>query len=320
MSSFTGLQGEPWSLRRAVDALAQAARAAGRPGLIWIAGLGYPAVGAGLGMGLGVGSLSGGNLSLRLGDGGIANAGMGGDDFISMLLTLGFFIGLPLVMAFLRLRVGLARIAPPEIWQRLSDTFGRVRLRQAWRAGKGLTRPTLALSILVWLMLAVVVLALGIPTALLVGLSGAALGDAGSTLMAIALALPAVALVATQALLLSVILQLALMSLAHNRRGVSSALVHAWRIARHDPWATGRTLAVDLMLNVTVFTIAVIATGALRLLQLDSLAVIAVQLPLIGFLGVTRAGYWARAYRALGGLSPDDRVPGLRESAPSWSH
>ena len=32
---------------------------------------------------------------------------------------------------------------------------------------------------------------------------------------------------------------------------------------------------------------------------------------LTGFAGVARAGYWARAYRALGGLSPDDGVPGL---------
>ncbi len=32
---------------------------------------------------------------------------------------------------------------------------------------------------------------------------------------------------------------------------------------------------------------------------------------LLGFAGVTRAGYWAQAYRALGGLSPDDGVPGL---------
>jgi hypothetical protein len=30
---------------------------------------------------------------------------------------------------------------------------------------------------------------------------------------------------------------------------------------------------------------------------------------------VTRACYWARAYRALGGLSPEDRVPGLSAGA-----
>jgi hypothetical protein len=32
---------------------------------------------------------------------------------------------------------------------------------------------------------------------------------------------------------------------------------------------------------------------------------------LYGFAGVTRAGFWARTYRALGGLSPADGVPGL---------
>jgi hypothetical protein len=32
---------------------------------------------------------------------------------------------------------------------------------------------------------------------------------------------------------------------------------------------------------------------------------------ILGFAGVTRAAYWARMYRELGGLSPEDGVPGL---------
>ena len=35
-------------------------------------------------------------------------------------------------------------------------------------------------------------------------------------------------------------------------------------------------------------------------------------LAIYGFAGVVRAGFWARAYRALGGLSAADHVPGLR--------
>ena len=31
--------------------------------------------------------------------------------------------------------------------------------------------------------------------------------------------------------------------------------------------------------------------------------------------GVTRASYWARMYRELGGLSPEDGVPGLANPA-----
>jgi hypothetical protein len=40
-----------------------------------------------------------------------------------------------------------------------------------------------------------------------------------------------------------------------------------------------------------------------------------VGITLTGFAGVTRAAYWARAYRALGGLSPDDGVPGLPQAS-----
>ncbi len=307
MSSFTGPENTPWPLRRAVDALARAARAAGRPGLVWIAGLSYPAVGAGLGFGLVEGSTSGAYLRLYP---------SGGNDLVGLLFSLGIVL-LPLIM---RLRVGLARIAPPDVWQRLHETFGRARLKHAWRAGAGLTWSTLGLSILMWLMLLVAIAAVGAPVWALVRAGRGALGAPGEVLFSLGLALPAVALLSAYSLTLSVLHQLALQSLAHNRRGVNSALLHAWRIAREDPWATGRTLALDVVLNLTVFALAVLATAALGLLNLEPLAVLAVQLPLIGFLGVTRAGYWARAYRGLGGLSPDDAVPGLDAPRSSVAH
>ena len=51
MSSFSGDPHGRWSLNQAVDSLAESARMAGRPGLIWIAGMVYPTVSLGLGTG-----------------------------------------------------------------------------------------------------------------------------------------------------------------------------------------------------------------------------------------------------------------------------
>ena len=48
MSSLIGQASGRWSLSRAIDALRDSARQAGRPGLVWIVGLLYPSVGIGL--------------------------------------------------------------------------------------------------------------------------------------------------------------------------------------------------------------------------------------------------------------------------------
>src|SRR5205814_146529 len=67
-------------------------------------------------------------------------------------------------------------------------------------------------------------------------------------LLLVGLALgPIVVLFASYLLAISILSQLALQSLAHNRRGVGSALLHGWRIMRHDAWATARAVLVDLL-------------------------------------------------------------------------
>jgi len=306
MSSFAGRAGEPWSLARAVDALAGAARAAGRPGLIWLAGIGYPAVGIGLGMSLTQDWLGG--------FGGEGEALHSGPELALEHLVASSPGLLLLLLALLRLAVGLARVAPPSIWDRLATTFGRVRLRQSWRAGRGLTRSTAGMALVITVMMLVVVRGIALPLGLLAGGVGW-FGTDGGTLALALLVSPAVALMAAYALVLSAIQQLSLQSLAHNRRGVASALGHGWRLARHDPWATGRTLAVDLILNVVVVFVGKGLGALLALAGLGTGGHVLAMLPLLGFAGVTRAGYWARAYRALGGLSPDDGVPGLDEES-----
>lgn len=307
MSSFTGRREESWSLSRAVDALGGAARAAGRPGLVWIAGIGYPTAGVGLGASLTRDWLGG------FGGAGPDEISSGNELVLELLLYSGAL--LPVALVMMRLSVGLARIAPPDIWSQLARTFGNARLRQSWRAGKGLTLATTGMYLMITLMMLAAVVAVAVPIGLLVdrGLEG--LGSPARVIAVGLLVVPGLALIATYSLALSVIHQLALQSLAHNRRGVGSALIHAWRIARSDPWATGRTLAVDLLLNVTVFVIGQILATLLMLTCAGQITFFVVTLPLLGFAGVTRAGYWARAYRALGGLSPDDGVPGLREEA-----
>jgi hypothetical protein len=164
-----------------------------------------------------------------------------------------------------------------------------------------------------WILLGILqraatLLVIGLATAF----SGMLLQSGATILGGVAIALvagPAVALVSLYAVVVSTLHQLALHSLVHNRRGVASALVHAWRIARHAPVVTARAVATDLVLYVSV---AALTLGVKSLT--DGLGGTLVTLSLAGFAGVTRAGFWARAYRALGGLSPDDGVPGLAGS------
>lgn len=308
-SRFAGDPGQAWSLRRAVDALADSARAAGRPGAIWLAGIGYPTIGLGLGSGW-VSSVIA--WEGAMGTNQLADGTQGADQAVAQSLVQGLLL-LPVLLVIFRLRVGLARIAPPLIWNRLSETFGRPRLRQAWRAGRGLVWSTCGMSLMLNLMMSGVLMLVVSPVVWLLVSIQRNLGEAAALIGWLALILPGVLVLSTYAILLSILHQLALQSLAHNRRGVSSALVHAWRIAKNDPWVTGRTVAVDLLIDVAAFLMTILAATLFSLVGLGPLAIV-VALALYGFVGVTRANYWARAYRAMGGLSPDDQVPGLSEA------
>lgn len=274
----------PWTLSRAMDALGAAARQAGRPGWIWIAGIAYP-------------GWSAFELSF--------------DSRLTPKGTLGVFEGIVLLVAWVylvRLLAGLARIAHPQDWRRAAEP-GRVSpgLGQAWRAGRGLTLSTLGLWILLTGMLWVVVGAALLPVVAAFGMPR----GAGHTAALVFALLPLAVFLLAYATMLSILHQLALHSLVRNRRGVGSALVHAWRIARHDPRRTLHAFLGELVLSLSIYllgSLIVITAGFL----LTPLAWF-LGLALAGFAGVTRAAYWAQAYRELGGLSPEDRVPGLEE-------
>ena len=104
----------------------------------------------------------------------------------------------------------------------------------------------------------------------------------GASPLFVALLVPFLAIVWTYAVVLQVVHQLALMSLAQNQRGVLSALTHGWRLVRASPWASVRALIVDLSLFVTLVVALVLAE--MLPFPFDAVAGIL----LVGFAGVTR--------------------------------
>lgn len=313
-NAFAGDPREEWSLSGAVDALGDAARSAGRPGAIWVAGIGFPTIGLGVAAGL-VGSMAILEVIPKDLQTGLYGVRAHGREIMEQLGSSGGPLPLalfPFWLVIFRLRVGLARIAPPAVWNRLSETFGRPRLRQAWRAGKGLTLGACGMSFMLNIMMAGVLALVIVPVMLLLDAVQSNLGQGFTILAWVGILMPGTVLLTAYAVLLSVLHQLGLQSLAHNRRGVSSALVHAWRVAKANPWGTARTVVVDLVLDLSIWVITLGLAQVLRLLVGGNSLFLLTSLMLMGFGGVARAGYWARAYRALGGLSPDDQVPGLQ--------
>lgn len=303
-------------LAHAMDALGEAARQAGRPGLVWIAGLAYPSIGIGI-----IGTWEG-PMKWVAPDPSPGTSMFGGSttsgspfDFLSEAYLPLF--GLPFI-AFLflplfRLIAGLAKAGSADAWQLASEGRRNPRLRALWKLGQGLMFSTYGLWLQLVLMqiLAFVVLIVPILVAAHSLDSGSDEHELWTLLRTGMIVGPFILVFGLYMLALSVLGQFALQSLAENRRGVSSALLHAWRIMRHDPRATGRAVVAEVVLLVVILGAARAISGILGNLPLSDVVTIILQFALFGFAGVVRAGYWARAYRALGGLTPADGVPGL---------
>jgi hypothetical protein len=232
------------------------------------------------------------------------------------VLPIGLFFGLYCFAIFLlplfRLTAGLARIGPAQAWQAACKGRRTPSLATVWAEGKGLVFSAFGLWVQLALMIAVAAFLGSLPVTVLARTIESRDNEFETAVLMGALLVPIVIVLVGYAIVLSVLNQFALHSLAHNRRGVYSALLHGWRIMRNDGWATARAVLVDLILLITVAMgwAALAGFGKFFGKPGIDLAVI-VNLVLTGFAGVTRAGYWARAYRALGGLAPDDGVPGL---------
>jgi hypothetical protein len=323
LSLLLGSPNERLSLARAVDALADAARRAGRPSVLWLVGVLYPGLNLNVDLVRGVLALvqQASGIELVRADHmgrfvtlfapGIPGVNLGGRGVNEVGLVLGL---LPVIGVAYRLIVGLAKVSDPfyaasepELVPTGSSGVQRargVRLKRLWAEGKGLALVAFGLWGMLLLLLMSAMLVLIGPVVALVQ----ALDLARYSALFAALLVPVLLLVLAYAAVLMVLNQLALHSLAHNRRGVASALTHAWRLVRASPLGALRATLVDFVLFLSVLLADVVfARGLFGGSVLEAALVFA----LYGFAGVTRAGFWARTYRALGGLSSADRVPGL---------
>jgi hypothetical protein len=310
MSSLIGQASGRWSLSRAIDALRDSARQAGRPGLVWVVGLLYPSVGIGLSW---ITSVSWARdhdsevVAVRVPVEGSTWSAFNPFLFMPAAFMVTFCIAVTCFPLF-RLVAGLARVSPTEVWPLACEGRRTPRIRTLWSNGSGMTLSVIALWILLVITISASICAVAWPAERLIGTVTP--GFTGSDVAHVLgmLFLGALVLVfLSYALSMAVLTQLALHSLAHNRRGIGSALLHGWRIMRHDVPATVRAVIVDVLLTVAILLATTMLASVIPVDFLDWV----LSITLAGFAGVARAAYWARAYRALGGLSPDDGVPGL---------
>jgi hypothetical protein len=310
-SSLIGKSGDRWQLRHAAATMFQCLRLGVRPSLLWLAGLAFPSVAlsfSGLQLvleilgdytGIEILELVQRQLPLPWSPAVIANVtdmleGHSAEPFIAG--TALFAIVLPLAC---RLSAALARIGDERDWKDVAGPRRAPGLGAALSLSKGLTIETLGLWLcLQGLLFGCFGLVMG-PLILLI--NQFKLGGLGNWLL-IPL-LPPLALIFLYAATLGALNQLALQSLVFNRRGPASALAHAWRLVRHDPWAITRALLVDVGLQLFVF--------GWNPSKWDFLVVV-----LLAITGVARACYWARVYTSLGGLRAVDGVPGLSGAPP----
>jgi hypothetical protein len=324
-SSLLGRPGDRWPLSEAVDDLVDSARHAGVPGLVWIVGAFYPSLNLNVDLARGIlgfveelsgieipgeyrmGTLLGAALPFHLD---IADSGA--------LLLVSLVVS-PLAWIVYRAIAGLARVSDPRLWAAAgreesstaaepglaAELRGRrsPRLRTVWRAGARLGLVALGLwLVLLFLLLGALVVLMG-PVLALVKVLQLSEFDA----LFAGLLVPVLLLVLLYAVVLMMLNQLALHSLANNRRGMASALTHAWRLVRAAPMIAVRATLLEIVLFGSVLVLGRFVRAMLFFEPLGALGVFL----LLGFAGVTRAGFWARTYRALGGLSSADRVPGL---------
>ena len=284
MSRWLGSNDEELCLADAAAGLRGAAYSAAAPGWIWVAGLFFPSLTL---LFLGI-------LTSALDQEFDAPGTIVWQPWLSLIAIN------PLLLFPLRLQAGLAILMQPGALAGLPARGRRTpRLTECWRASEGLLWPVFFL----WLRLTLV---------LLVGLSLVVvppwfflkgIGIMPHSVQFLLLMSPFFALATLFQVTIASLYHLALQSLVRHRRGASSALTHAWRIAAHRPWATFRVMLIDLLLTVVVVIVGYTLTAVLALSIVGIVAILPlVLLVMPGVEGNARAGYWARMYSALGGL------------------
>ncbi len=311
MTSLFGNPGERWPLSSAVDAMVSSARRTGFPALLWLVGVIYPSLTLGLGLFNPILAVLEAGTDLELQAVGqsvtnfLAESRLTSSVISPTILTMlspsfgasrgvALLLLLPVSLIVSRLAIGLAQLSETSHWNRMAGARRTPSLPSAWRAGKGLTLSALGLLLSFPLLLMAAVLFLLGPLILLLTLVEPV--RQFPSFIAV-LVVPVALSTLAYAVVLQVLVQLGLHSLARNRRGCASALTHAWRMVRNSPRGAARAMLVDLFLQVSLLAVLI------ALAFTESTAAQALGWTLLGFVGVTRASYWAETYEGLGGLS-----------------
>jgi hypothetical protein len=123
-----------------------------------------------------------------------------------------------------------------------------------------------------------------------------------------ALLTPVFAALTVYALVVGVVHQLALHSLARHHLGAASAMLHAWRMMRADPWTALRASLADLLLHGLVALSFLGVAALLALAAVHPWWVALWMAPMRGLTGSARAVYWARCYERLVLAPPAPRI------------
>lgn len=194
----------------------------------------------------------------------------------------------PVVGIATRLAAGLAWLASPN-----GRDHGRPTVVASWRAGRATHVSTVGTWLQVFGMMASATIVLLGPLVALTALLGqGTLGPLGAILSGLALTFALV-----YGAELGALQALAQASLVRHKRGVGSALLHAWRLMRSDTETTRKIATVEFIARIAVIA-AAIAMG-----RVAGVAAGLAQFAVLGTLiGGIRCHSWALAYPKVGGL------------------
>jgi hypothetical protein len=245
------------------------------------------------------------------------------DSLLDQVMDMGVVSGVlfvPFALLLFRLAAGLGNLSSQDHWDKARGKRPMPTLRAAWKAGRGFSRAGLGMWLLFPLMMFIATVFFVGPIHLFMGSTDLS----GLRFLGTLTAGGLIALLMAYSFLLSILFQLSLQSLVRNRRGVGSAIQHAWRLVKASPRRVLRATAVDMALLLTTVMVHLALIYALPgsstsraglsapepnpvILQEPSswigLPITLAIAILYAVMGCARSGFWTRAYFTLGGIS-----------------